>query len=203
MTDIEPRLRSMRHLPVEAAARRAAGRLAAAAESAGLLTVAYTSVDSPVGRLLVAGTDRGVVTISFAQEGVDSVLEELARLVSPRVLESAARLEPVRRELGEYFERRRTDFSLRLDWQLIHGFHVDVLRQTAAIPYGEVRTYKQVARLAGSPLASRAAGNALGSNPIPIVIPCHRVVRTGGGLGGYGGGLDKKELLLRLEGAWL
>jgi methylated-DNA-[protein]-cysteine S-methyltransferase len=121
--------------------------------------------------------------------------------VSPRILEVPGRLDPYRRQLDEYFEGRRHDFDLPLDWQLIRGFHRDVLRITKKIPYGSVLTYAQVAARAGSPLASRAAGNALGSNPIPIIIPCHRVIRTGGGLGGYGGGLPVKRLLLNLEGA--
>jgi methylated-DNA-[protein]-cysteine S-methyltransferase len=107
----------------------------------------------------------------------------------------------VRRELDEYFEGRRTSFDLPLDWQLTRGFTRRVLRRTAEIPYGDVSTYTKIAKAAGSPRAYRAAGNALGSNPIPIVVPCHRVLHSGGGLGGYGGGLDRKEFLLRLEGA--
>jgi methylated-DNA-[protein]-cysteine S-methyltransferase len=116
------------------------------------------------------------------------------------VLESPARLDSIRRQLDEYFEGRRTDFDLPLDWRLSHGFGRRVLMQTARIPFGGVSTYKSVAAAAGSPRGARAAGNALGANPIPIVVPCHRVLHSGGGLGGYGGGPDRKEFLLKLEG---
>jgi methylated-DNA-[protein]-cysteine S-methyltransferase len=123
--------------------------------------------------------------------------------VSPRILEAPARLDPVRRELDEYFEGRRTRFELPIDWTLVDGFGRRVLEATAAIPFGGTSTYAQVATLAGSPRGSRAAGNALGANPLPIVVPCHRVLRTGGGLGGYTGGLGRKETLLRIEGVLL
>jgi methylated-DNA-[protein]-cysteine S-methyltransferase len=117
------------------------------------------------------------------------------------VLEAPARLDPVRRELDLYFAGELHDFDLPLDWQLSRGFRLEVLRQTARIPYGSTLSYKQIAARAGSERAVRAAGSALGANPIPIVVPCHRVLRTGGALGGYGGGLPMKESLLRLEGA--
>jgi methylated-DNA-[protein]-cysteine S-methyltransferase len=130
----------------------------------------------------------------------DVVLEDLARKVSPRMLEAPERLDDVRRELDEYFEGRRQRFSVPIDWSLTKGFGRGVLRAAARIPYGKVKTYSEMAKAAGSPRAVRAAGNALGANPMPIVVPCHRVLRTGGGFGGYTGGLDRKEFLLRLEG---
>ena len=183
-------------------AAAASQRFAARAVDAGLVDVAYTVVDTPVGSLLTAATERGVVTIAFgAEERAEQVLAGLAARVSPRVLEAPARLDPLRRQLEEYFEGSRREFDLPLDWSLIGPFARRIRRRTAAIPYGEMSVYAQVAAEAGSPRASRAAGNALARNPIPIVIPCHRVLRTGGALGGYGGGLDRKRLLLQLEGA--
>ena len=173
----------------------------ARAEREDLVDVAYTTVDSPVGTLLVAATRRGLVRVTFGEHyPLERVLSELAEDVSPRLLEAPARLDRVRRELEEYFEGRRTRFDLPLDWRLTHGFGRRVLTHTAKIPYGDVSTYKSMATAAGSPRAARAAGNALGSNPIPLVVPCHRVLHSGGGLGGYGGGLDRKEFLLKLEG---
>src|SRR4051812_14806538 len=170
----------------------------------GLLDVAYTSVDSPLGPLVVAATPRGLVRVSYTQfRGEDEVLEELARRVSPRVLEAPGRLDPVRRELDEYFEGHRHDFDVPIDWSYLAGFTREVLRATARIGFGDVSTYAGVAAEAGSPRAVRAAGNALGANPMPVVVPCHRVLRSGGKLGGYTGGLDRKEFLLRLEGALL
>ena len=171
------------------------------AEKEGLVDVAYGEVDSPIGRLLVATTGKGLVRISFHSEAEDLVLEELARRVSPRVVESSRKVAPVARELDEYFAGRRKRFDVPLDWSLVGPYARKVLRATAAIPFGKVSTYRKVAAKAGNPAASRAAGNALGSNPIPVVVPCHRVLRTNGTLGGYGGGLEVKELLLRLEGA--
>jgi len=179
----------------------AAGRFAARAAEAGLLDIAYCQVDSPLGPLLAAATARGLVRLAYDAEPAEEVLTDLARKVSPRILEAPARLDRVRRELDEYFVGRRRAFDLAVDWTLVHGFGRAVLRNTARIPYGRVSTYGEIARRAGSPRASRATGNALGSNPIAIVIPCHRVVRTGGALGGYGGGLNRKEALLKLEGA--
>ena len=176
-------------------------RLAARATEEGLVDVAYTTVDSPVGSLLLAATSRGLVRVGFPTEDPDDVLEQLADRLSPRVLEAPARLDDARRELDEYFEGRRHHFDVALDWELSGaGFRRKVLRATARIPFGEVRTYRQMAVTAGSPRAYRAAGNALGSNPIPVIVPCHRVLASGGGLGGYGGGLDVKQQLLQLEG---
>ena len=178
--------------------------LADRAEAEGLIDVAYTSVDSPLGPLVVAATPEGLVRVSYTEfRGEDEVLEELARRVSPRVLEAPARLDPVRRELDEYFEGRRQDFEVPIDWSYLAGFTREVLRATARIGFGEVSTYAGVAAEAGSPRAVRAAGNALGANPMPVVVPCHRVLRSGGKLGGYTGGLERKEFLLRLEGALL
>ena len=199
MIEFERTLRGADH--DEGRADAAAATFAERAAREGLIDVAYTTVDSPVGSLLVAQTKRGLVRLAFGGIPHDKVLLELAEDLSPRVLESPAKLDLVRRQLGEYFEGRRTSFDLTLDWRLSHGFMRRVLTHTARIPYGEVSTYKTVAAAAGSPRAARAAGNALGANPIPIVVPCHRVLHTGGGLGGYGGGLDRKEFLLKLEGA--
>src|SRR5918911_3598837 len=171
------------------------------ADDEGLLDVAYASVDSPLGPLVVAATPKGLVRVSYTEfRGEDEVLEELARKVSPRVLEAPAKLDPVRRELDEYFEGRRQRFETPIDWSYLAGFTREVLRATAAIDYGEVSTYAGVAEAAGSPRAVRAAGNALGANPMPVVVPCHRVLRTGGTLRGYTGGIERKQFLLRLEG---
>lgn len=172
---------------------------ARAAEAAGLLDVAYTTYDSPVGTLVLAATPAGLVSLAFTDGEIDSTLERLARLVSPRVLRSGRRLDEPRRELDEYFAGRRQTFELELDRRLTRGFVRRVLDATAQIPYGSVSTYGVVAAEAGSPRGSRAAGNALGANPIPIVVPCHRVVRTGGELGGYGGGPERKRILLEAE----
>jgi methylated-DNA-[protein]-cysteine S-methyltransferase len=192
----------------EAAAKLPAGPsggvghgLARAAADARVLDLAYAWVDSPFGRLLVASTPRGLVHVSFPEAPTDAVLERLAKRLSPRILEAPEQLDDVRRELDEYFEGRRRRFDISLDWSLTRGFHRSVLRSTARIGYGHVKSYSEVAARAGSPRAVRATGNALGANPIPVIVPCHRVVRTGGALGGYGGGLDRKEYLLRLEGA--
>jgi methylated-DNA-[protein]-cysteine S-methyltransferase len=175
--------------------------LAGAAGIRGLLDVAYTNEDSPVGSLLLAASPRGLARIAYLGEvSEEQVLVELAASISPRVLEAPARLDPVRRELDQFFAGERHSFEIPLDWRLTRGFALRVLRATARIPYGSLSSYKQVAGQAGSPRAFRAAGNALGSNPLPIVVPCHRVVHSGGGLGGYTGGLDRKRTLLSIEG---
>jgi methylated-DNA-[protein]-cysteine S-methyltransferase len=184
------------------ASRAAAERFALRAADEGLVDIAYTVEDSPVGPLLLAATKRGLVELGYeGQKELESYLNRLAAKVSPRVLEAPARLDPVRRELDEYFSGKRTDFDVALDWSLTRGFTRRVLRATAKVPYGHVSTYREMASKAGNERAVRAAGNALGANPIPIVVPCHRILRTGGSLGGYGGGLPRKEFLLRLEGA--
>ena len=196
MTGIEDALRAG---PPDAGADD--GRwLARRADAEGLVDVAVATVEGPLGRLLVAATAQGLVRVAFEEEGDDDVLDELARRLSPRVLEAPARLDAVRRQLDEYFGGRRQAFDLPVDWSLIAGFRRRVLEVTAAIPFGQVATYAEVAARAGRPKAWRAAGSAVGANPVPVVVPCHRVLRTGGGLGGYGGGLDKKVTLLRLEG---
>jgi len=169
-------------------------------EEEGLVDVAYAQVDSPLGPLTIAGSARGLLLVAYPERPLDTVLARLAADVSPRVLEAPARLDPIRRELDEYFEGRLRRFQSKIDWALTRGFARKVLQTTAKIPYGRVRTYAQVADGAGSSRAVRAAGNGLGSNPMPVVVPCHRVVRTGGGLGGYTGGLERKEALLGIEG---
>ncbi|HET6381233.1 MAG TPA: methylated-DNA--[protein]-cysteine S-methyltransferase [candidate division Zixibacteria bacterium] len=170
------------------------------AASEGLLDVAYATLDTPLGELLVAVTPRGVVRVAYPGPGEDVVLEELAARVSPRVLRAPERTDELRRQLEEYFARRRRSFEVPVDWSLIRGFARGVLEATAAVPFGSVTTYRDVAAAAGSPRAYRAAGNALGANPVPIVVPCHRVLHSGGELGGYAGGLDRKRMLLTLEG---
>jgi len=172
-----------------------------AAAAAGLLDVAYATLDSPVGTLLVAVTPRGLVRLAYLDAGEEeaSVLEQLATTVSPRVLAAPRKLDEPRRELDQYFAGRRRQFELPLDWQLTRGFGRKVLEATARIPYGATATYKQVATEAGNARAYRAAGNALGSNPIPIIVPCHRILHSGGGLGGYTGGLERKRVLLGVE----
>ena len=177
-------------------------RLAERAAAEGLLDVAYAGVDSPLGPLTVASTPRGLVRVAYSgARSRDEVLQDLATRISPRVMEAPERLDDARRELDEYFDGKRTGFDLPIDWSVLRGFTLQVLRETAGIAFGEVRTYAEVATGAGSPRAVRAAGNALGANPMPVVVPCHRVVRTGGALGGYTGGIERKEFLLQLEGA--
>jgi methylated-DNA-[protein]-cysteine S-methyltransferase len=174
--------------------------LTAAAAAAGLLDVAYATTDSPVGTLLLAATPDGLVRIAYVgPEQEDVVLEQLAARVSPRVLAAPRRLDEPRRELDQYFNGGRRAFQFSLDWRLTKGFGRRVLEATAAIPYGSVSSYRDVATVAGSPRASRAAGNALGANPLPIIVPCHRVLHAGGGLGGYTGGLERKRTLLAIE----
>jgi methylated-DNA-[protein]-cysteine S-methyltransferase len=181
--------------------------LAGAAAHAGLLDVAYATLDSPVGTLLLAATPRGLVRLAYldadacldAGELEDQVLEQLSARVSPRILAAPRRLDEPRRELEQYFASGRREFAVPLDWQLTRGFGRRVLEATARIPFGSVSTYQQVAAEAGSPRGSRAAGNALGTNPLPIIVPCHRVLHSTGGLGGYTGGLERKQLLLSLE----
>jgi methylated-DNA-[protein]-cysteine S-methyltransferase len=199
------RRRARSELSGRDAARRAAAdaarRLTARVAAEGVADVSYATTDSPFGKLLVAATRRGLVRLAFPEEEVDSVLDRLSRRISPRIIETPAPLDPVRRELEEYFTGDRRGFELPLDWTLVGDFGRRVLRATSEIPYGGVLSYGEVAAEAGSPRGSRAAGNALGSNPIPIVVPCHRVLRTGGALGGYGGGIERKRWLLELEGA--
>src|SRR5690348_12801088 len=178
-------------------------RLAERAGRSGLLDVAVAPTDTPIGPLLLAVTEEGLVRVAFGGEGFDRVMEDLATRISPRVLEAPKRLDAVRRELDEYFEGKRTAFSVPVDMRLAHGFRRKALGVVASIPYGHTLSYKEVANGAGSPAAVRAAGSACATNPVPIVVPCHRVLRTGGALGGYGGGIERKEQLLKLEGSLL
>lgn len=184
------------------AAERAADALAVRAEREGLADVAFARYESPLGTGLVAATDRGVVSVALPGREEAEFLEGLAAGISPRLLELPARLDSARRELDEYFMGRRDAFDLELDWRLVRpGFMRRVLSATARLPYGVTASYGDVARSAGNPRAYRAAGTALGENPIPIVVPCHRVLRAGGVLGNYGGGPEMKQWLLELEGA--
>ena len=181
------------------AAANAAARFSATAPA----DVHYAMIDSPLGPLVAARTDRGLARLAYEgpNGGLDAVLDGLAARLSPRILEAPARLDDVRRELEEYFAGRRRTFDLPVDLGLVRGpFGRRVLEATSAIPFGGVSTYREIAERAGSAAAVRAAGNALGANPVPIVVPCHRVLRTGGGLGGYTGGLHVKEALLAVEG---
>src|SRR3954462_5299151 len=186
---------------------RAVQGLLTRADRDGLVDVAYAPVDSPFGKLIVARTDRGVVRLALPEhrgnrQSEDDVLEDLARFVSPRVLESPKRLDEERRELEEYFEGRRDHFDVPVDWALTpSGFRNRALHAVARIPYGETRTYGDIAKQAGNPRASRAAGTACGRNAIPLIVPCHRVVQSGGGVGNYGGGPEMKGPLLALGGA--
>ncbi len=169
------------------------------ADAEKLVDVAVTTMDSPVGTLLLIATPKGIVRIAFETENRDDVLGEVAEHVSPRILEAPRRLDPLRRELDRYFAGKLRDFDVPIDWTLTGDFARRVLRRTARIPYGSVASYGEVAMDVGTPRGARAVGNALGSNPIPVVVPCHRVVRTGGAIGGYGGGLPRKRWLLALE----
>ncbi len=183
--------------PAELAALHA--RLADAAQDEDLLDVAYRTVDTPIGPLLVAATARGLVRVAFASEGYDAVLQALATRVSPRILRSRSRLDAVARELDEYFTGRRQAFDVPLDLSLSTGFRRQVLTHLPAIEFGRTQTYTQVAAAVGNPRAVRAVGSACATNPLPVVVPCHRVLRSDGGLGGYLGGLDTKRALLQLE----
>jgi len=176
------------------------------AENEGLVEVAYASVDSPFGEMLVAATDRGVVKLALPSHAgselkPDLVLTELAAAVSPRVLEAPTRLDPVRRELDAYFDGDLKRFDLPVDWRLANGFTDKVLHQVARIPYGRTLSYGEVAAKAGNPRAFRAAGTACGANPVPLIVPCHRVVQASGAPGNYGGGPEMKRALLELEGS--
>ncbi|MDZ7916669.1 MAG: methylated-DNA--[protein]-cysteine S-methyltransferase [Rhodococcus sp. (in: high G+C Gram-positive bacteria)] len=178
---------------------RLRARLATEASEAELIDVAYRTVDSPVGKLLLAATDVGLVRVAFAVEGHDRVLERLADTVSPRVLHYPRRLDSVARELDEYFAGARREFDLNLDFQLAKGFRREVLRHLPEIEYGHTASYSVVAAASGSPRAVRAVGTACAKNPLPLVVPCHRVVRSDGSLGQYAGGPELKAILLDLE----
>jgi methylated-DNA-[protein]-cysteine S-methyltransferase len=181
------------------AQRRLHARLAAAAADAGILDVAYRTVDTPVGTLLLAATEKGLVRVAYALEGHDRVLAQLADQVSPRVLRAPARLDLAAREIEEYFAGRRSLFDLPLDLRLAHGFRRTVLAHLPEIGYGRTASYAAVAAAAGSPKAVRAVGTACATNPLPVVVPCHRVVRSDGSVGRYVGGVEAKMALLTLE----
>jgi methylated-DNA-[protein]-cysteine S-methyltransferase len=180
--------------------RRLRDRLAVAAEREGILDVAYRTVDSPVGSLLLAATDTGLVLVAYASEGHDAVLQALADRISPRVLSAPGRLDAAARELDEYFAGRRRAFDLPLDWRLTAGFRRHVLGRLPEVGYGHTASYAAVAQLAGNPKAIRAAATACATNPLPVVIPCHRVIRSDGRVGQYLGGEEAKRTLLDLEG---
>jgi methylated-DNA-[protein]-cysteine S-methyltransferase len=198
MKDLKRALHETGRRSFRDAAARASTQLAHEADRESLVDVAYAVVDSPLGPLTAAITPRGLVRLAYP--GDERVLEELSTRISPRVLEMPAKLDRIRRQLDEYFDGSLRRFRFEVDWTLVGPFGRKILAATAKIPYGTVASYGEVATRTGHPRASRAAGNALGSNPIPIVVPCHRVVRSGGALGGYTGGLERKEFLLRLEG---
>jgi methylated-DNA-[protein]-cysteine S-methyltransferase len=198
--------RALRGGPAAGDLDRAIDGLLARAESDGLIDLAYANVDSPYGKLLLARTDRGVVKLALpshlgAVVSDDEVLEELAAKVSPRVLEAPARLDEARRQLDAYFEGKRQRFDVPVDWRLSHGFTSRALHAVARIPYGKTRSYAEIAKAAGNERAFRAAGTACGHNPVPLIVPCHRVIQSGGGTGNYGGGPEMKRSLLALEGA--
>jgi methylated-DNA-[protein]-cysteine S-methyltransferase len=176
-------------------------RLGQAAEAAGLLDVAYTTIDSPVGLLLLAATPQGLVRVAYEIEDHDAVLDTLSERLSQRVLRAPGRLDPAARQFDEYFSRQRRVFDLPLDLSLSSGFRQLVQRHLPEIGYGQTRTYGQVAALVGNPKAVRAVGTACATNPLPLVVPCHRVLRTDGTLGGYVGGSLAKRALLSLEAA--
>lgn len=193
-------LRSLRADPVpETVLRGLHRRLEEGAARAGLLDVAFTTVSTPVGVLLLAATEEGLVRVAYAREDHDAVLQDLARRISPRVLHAPVRLAPAVRQLEEYFAGTRTGFDLPLDRSLSHGFRRLVQEHLPDIGYGRTESYGAVARSVGRPQAVRAVGTACATNPLPVVVPCHRVLRGDGGLGGYVGGLEAKAALLELE----
>ena len=204
MATMEPEAREL-FGPLLAQDERAAGRLharlAAAAAAGGLLDVAYRTVDTPLGTLLLAATEEGLVRVAYPSQGHDAALAQLAELVSPRILNAPGRLDEVARQFDEYFSRRRRAFDVPVDLRLSKGFRYSVLAHLLQIPYGATESYAQVAAATGHPRAVRAAGTACATNPVPIVVPCHRVVRSDGSPGGYAGGPDAKRSLLTLEAA--
>jgi methylated-DNA-[protein]-cysteine S-methyltransferase len=169
---------------------------------AGLLDAAYDVVESPIGPLLVAATDRGILQIAFDPDPAHH-LERIARIAGPRVLRAPRAIDATRRELGEYFEGTRREFDLALDLRGTTPFTERVLGELALVPYGRTSTYAELAARAGRPKAARAVGMVMNRNPVPIVLPCHRIVGSSGSLVGYGGGIEIKERLLRHEGALL
>jgi len=180
---------------------RLRNRLGLAAEAEGLLDIAFTTVDSPVGTLLLAATPKGLLRVAYDIENHDRVLDTLSRQISPRVLRAPKRLDVAARELDEYFQGQRRSFDLPLDLSLSRGFRLLVQQNLPTIGYGQTRSYRQVAELVGNPKAVRAVGTACATNPLPVVLPCHRVLRSDGTVGGYAGGPAAKSTLLNLEAA--
>ena len=176
-------------------------RLTERAEREDLVDVAYRVVDSPIGPLLVAASSTGLVRVAFESEGHDAVLDRLAGQISPRIMRMPARTDDVARQLDEYFAGRRHEFDLPLDLQLVSGFRRTVISHLPDIAYGSTASYKAVAAMAGNPTAVRAVGSACSHNPVPVVVPCHRVVRSDGSIGNYLGGVDAKAALIALESA--
>lgn len=187
--------------PDEATLARLHRELEADAAEADLIDVAYTTIDSPVGELLLGATRKGLVRVAYATEDHDRVLHTLGETLGWRILRAPSRLDVVAREIEEYFARQRQSFDLDVDLSLSHGFRRLVQTHLPEIGYGQTRSYRQVAQLVGNPKAARAVGTACATNPLPIVVPCHRVLRSDGGLGGYIGGLEAKTALLDLEAA--
>lgn len=176
-------------------------RLSAAADRDGILDIGYRSVDTPVGRLLLAATDIGLVRVAYPREDHDAVLADLADRISPRILAAPRRLDAAVRQLDEYFEHRRTRFDVPLDLRLTRGFRRTVLTLLPDIDYGTTASYTEIAEAAGSPRAVRAVGTACATNPLPVFVPCHRVIRSDGTMSRYAGGVDVKRALLDLEAA--
>lgn len=172
-----------------------------AAEQAGMLDVGYRTLDTPVGLLLLAATERGIVRVAFEREDHDAVLANLAKRISPRILKAPARVDIAAKQLDEYFAGQRTTFEIPVDRSLSKGFRLNVLQHLSGIGFGHTESYTEVAAATGSPQAVRAVGSACATNPLPVIVPCHRVVRSDGSLGGYLGGLDAKRFLLELETA--
>ncbi len=196
------RLLSVPGRSVDADSADAARRFAERAASQGAAEISYATVDTPVGIASVAATSRGVLSVGLPSEAVDDFLDGLAERVSPSIVEAPVTLDVARRELDEYFSGQRQTFDLPLDWRLVPGgFYRRVLNATSKLPFGITMTYGEIAAKAGNARAHRAAGTALGSNPLPIVVPCHRIIRSGGDPGNYGGGPELKKWLLRLEGS--
>jgi methylated-DNA-[protein]-cysteine S-methyltransferase len=189
------------HYPVDSDhLQRLHARLETDAQARDLLDIAYRTVESAVGPLLLAATPRGLIRVAFANEDHDSVLLALSQRISPRMLEAPGRLDSTARQLDEYFAGRRHGFDVALDWSLSHGFRRTVLEHlNTDIGYGTTASYAALAQLAGSPKAVRAVGTACATNPIPIVVPCHRVIRSDGAVGAYRGGSVAKRALLDLE----
>ena len=194
----DPVLAAINTVDAEAMARLH-DQLAAAAETNRLLDVGYRTVDSPVGTLLLAATDQGLVRVAYDREDHDHVLQGLSDQISPRILRAPRRLDQFARQLAEYFAGKRRDFVLPLDFRLTRGFRRAVLGHLVLINYGHTETYAEVAAATGRARAVRAVGTACATNPMPVVVPCHRVLRSDGKLGGYIGGLEAKAALLSLE----